>query len=125
MANPPCATGDGNAASFIGTYLETGDTVALCDECMVAWSAAMLNSMTGIDPTPFLQAISEGDPTPPEGSDDEGAGEHSATPAPSDPSPANGDGGRSPRASRGRGTVDARSDEERATSTPNPDTPGA
>lgn len=125
MANPACATGDGNAASFIGTYLESGDTVALCDECLVAWSAAMLNSMTGIDPTPFLQAISEGDPTTPDESDAEGAGEHSAAPAPSDPIETNGDGGRTPRASRARGTVDARSDEERATSTPDPDTSGA
>jgi hypothetical protein len=59
MANPPCASQDGNPAVFIGTILETGDTVALCDMCLVAWSAALLNTMTGVDPTPFLMAVSD------------------------------------------------------------------
>jgi hypothetical protein len=50
---------DGNSAVFVGTMLETGDAVALCDECMVPWAAALLNAMTGVDPTPFLVAISD------------------------------------------------------------------
>lgn len=62
MAAPACMSDDGNTAVFIGTYLESGETIAVCDECMVAWSAAMLNAMTGVDPTPFLQAISEDAP---------------------------------------------------------------
>lgn len=59
MANPPCMNQDGNPATFMGTFLETGDTVAVCDECMVAFTAAVLNTMTGIDPTPFLAAVSD------------------------------------------------------------------
>jgi hypothetical protein len=59
MANPPCMSQDGNPAVFVGTMLETGDAVALCDGCLVAWAAALLNVMTGLDPTPFLVAVSD------------------------------------------------------------------
>lgn len=59
MANPACMSGDGKEAVFVGTMLQTGDAVALCDECLVAWSAAVLQAMTGVDPAPFIQAISE------------------------------------------------------------------
>lgn len=70
MAAPPCMSDDGNQAVFVGTMLQTGDAVALCDECLVAWSAALLNAMTGVDPTPFLQAISDGPPERPEPADE-------------------------------------------------------
>lgn len=59
MANPACMSGDGKEAVFVGTMLQTGDAVALCDECLVAWSAAVLHAMTGVDPAPFIQAVSE------------------------------------------------------------------
>lgn len=59
MAAPQCMSQDGNTAVFVGTMLQTGDAVALCDECLVPWSAALLQAMTGVDPTPFLQAVSE------------------------------------------------------------------
>lgn len=59
MAGPPCMSEDGRPAVFVGTMLQTGDAVALCDECLVPWCAAILNAMTGVDPTPFLQAISD------------------------------------------------------------------
>lgn len=62
MANPPCMSDDGNPAVFVGTMLQTGDAVALCDECMVPWCAAVLQTMTGIDATPFIAAISNGEP---------------------------------------------------------------
>jgi hypothetical protein len=61
MAAPQCMSQDGNAAVFIGTFLQTGQPVAVCDECMVPWAAAVLQGMTGVDPAPFLQAISEPD----------------------------------------------------------------
>lgn len=64
--------GDGNPAVFVGTMLQTGDAVALCDDCLVPWAAALLNAMTGVDPMPFLAAVA---------SDGEDA-------APSDPAPA-------------------------------------
>jgi hypothetical protein len=53
---------DGRPAVFVGTMLETGDAVALCDECLVPWTAAVLHALTGIDPTPFLEAVSEVEP---------------------------------------------------------------
>lgn len=59
MANPPCMSEDGRQAVFVGTMLSSGDAVALCDECMVPWAAAILHAMTGVDPTPFLAAVSE------------------------------------------------------------------
>lgn len=64
MAGPACMSQDGNTAVFVGTMLETGDSVALCDECLVMWSAALLSTMTGIDPTPFIAAISEDEVDP-------------------------------------------------------------
>lgn len=60
MAPPQCESGDGNPAVFVGTFLQTGQPVALCDDCLVPWSAALLQAMTGVDPTPFLAAISDG-----------------------------------------------------------------
>ncbi len=62
MAMPQCMSDDGNQAVFVGTMLQTGDAVALCDQCIVPWAAALLNVMTGVDPAPFLAAVSEPDP---------------------------------------------------------------
>lgn len=59
MAHPPCMSGDGEPAVFIGTVLTTGDTIAVCENCWVSWAAAFLNAMTGIDPAPFILAISD------------------------------------------------------------------
>lgn len=59
MAAPPCMGEDGRQAVFVGTMLQTGDAVALCDECLVMWASALLQAMTGIDPEPFLRAVSE------------------------------------------------------------------
>src|SRR5271170_7582483 len=100
MANPRCMSDDGNTAVFVGTMLETGDGVALCDNCLVAWAAALLNVMTGVDPMPFIAAISDdvidgelvdADDVPP--SDMEIDTEP-------DPPRSNGGSGRSSRASR-------------------------
>ena len=57
MAAPQCMSGDGQPAVFVGTLLQSGEAVALCDECLVPWAAAMLHAMTGVDPTPFLLAV--------------------------------------------------------------------
>jgi hypothetical protein len=64
MAAPQCMSQDGRTAVFVGTMLETGDGFTLCDECLAAWCAALLSAMTGIDPTPFIAAISEDQPIP-------------------------------------------------------------
>lgn len=57
-------SGDERPAVFVGTMLETGDAVALCDICLVGWCSALLNVMTGVDPEPFLRAVSEPDDVP-------------------------------------------------------------
>jgi hypothetical protein len=67
MASPQCMREDGNPAVFVGTMLQTGDAVALCDECLVLWASALLNVMTGVDPAPFIAAISEDVPSTAEG----------------------------------------------------------
>lgn len=59
MAPPTCNNHPEEAATFVGTFMQTGDSVALCDECLVMFSAAMLHQMTGVDPSPFLAAISD------------------------------------------------------------------
>lgn len=104
MAAPQCMSDDGNNAVFVGTMLETGDAVALCNECLVGWSAALLSVMTGIDPGPFIAAISEGDVEAPDGSGSLAAGESSAAPAAPDPPPQTGKRGRTSTASPDHGT---------------------
>lgn len=54
-----CQSVDGNNADFLFTITGTGDTFALCSECGVGWMAAMLQTMTGVDPAPFIAAISD------------------------------------------------------------------
>ena len=61
---PKCMADDGNKAVFVGTFLTNGESVALCDEHMVYFCASTLQEMTGIDPVPFVAAISE-EPLPP------------------------------------------------------------
>lgn len=120
MANPPCMSNDGRPAVFVGTMLETGDAVALCDECLVAWTAALLNVMTGVDPTPFIQAVSEDEPPPlltPQQEDhirqsfEDGGEEEGPPPSKS---------GRTRRASAAHGTADAPPENPKAEE---PDTP--
>jgi hypothetical protein len=50
---------DGQKAVFVGTFLTNGESVALCDEHMVYFCASTLQDMTGVDPAPFIAAISE------------------------------------------------------------------
>jgi hypothetical protein len=83
MASPQCMSNDGRTATFVGTMLDTGDGVTLCDECLVMYCAAILQTMTGVDPTPFLQAISDDEPIPYEIAGD--GGEGPPPPGPADP----------------------------------------
>lgn len=65
MATPMCVSEDGNKATFIGTFLESGDNVRLCDECMPNFCAAVFERMTGVDMTPALYLASvEGQENP-------------------------------------------------------------
>lgn len=65
---PDCQSADGNSAVFVGTMLATGDGFTLCDECLAMWAIALASRMTGVDPAPFIHALSVDDepvPTPP------------------------------------------------------------
>jgi len=55
---PECMADDGNKAVFVGTFLTNGESVALCDEHLVYFCASMVETMTGVDPAPFIKAIS-------------------------------------------------------------------
>jgi len=59
---PSCMADDGQAAVFVGTFLTNGEAVALCDEHMVYFCASTLQDMTGVDPAPFIAAISDEEP---------------------------------------------------------------
>lgn len=56
---PECMAQDGQAAVFVGTFLQNGQSVAVCDEHLVYFCADTLSTMTGLDPTPFIAAISD------------------------------------------------------------------
>lgn len=49
MAGPPCMSNDGNAAVFVGTFLENGDSVALCGDCLPGFTMAITASMSGVE----------------------------------------------------------------------------
>lgn len=59
---PECMAQDGLPAVFVGTFLQNGTSVAVCDEHMVYFCADTLAQMTGLDPSPFIAAISEEGP---------------------------------------------------------------
>jgi len=50
MAAPQCMSNDGNAAVFVGTFLEDGSSVQLCTDCFAQFAAAMAASVNGIPP---------------------------------------------------------------------------
>jgi len=97
MAAPPCMSDDGNQAAFVGTFMQNGDSVALCDEHLAGFAASLVCSMFGV-PADELQALidkHEGDEPPdPAGA----AAEHAAPlseprPPTSDIDPTAGDSG--------------------------------
>ena len=59
---PECMAEDGQAAVFVGTFLQNGQSVAVCDEHLVYFAADTLHTMTGVDPAPFIAAISDEQP---------------------------------------------------------------
>ena len=107
MASPACMSDDGRDAVFVGTMLQTGDAVALCDECLVPWSAALLQALTGVDPTPFLRAVSDSEVTVEEVEAAEAAAADDANDAEAPPTPPRKGPGRTSTASRAAGTDDA------------------
>lgn len=49
MAGPACMSDDGNAAVFVGTFLQDGSSVALCNDCLPQFMVAVLAQMEGIE----------------------------------------------------------------------------
>lgn len=104
MAAPPCMSDDGRPAVFVGTMLASGDAVALCDECLVPWTAAVLQAMTGVDPTPFLLAVSDSEVSAAEVAAAELATVAAGDDGQPDPPPPKRDRGRLSAISRAAGT---------------------
>ena len=49
MAGPACMSDDGNAAVFVGTFLQDGSSVALCNDCLPQFMVAVLAQTEGIE----------------------------------------------------------------------------
>jgi hypothetical protein len=93
MANLHCMEGDGEPAAALVTILADGTVYTLCSTHLVAFCAGLLSSMTGIDPAPFIEAISDDQPATeaetPAGVTENGTGSHmTAEGAPTDEPPA-------------------------------------
>jgi hypothetical protein len=55
MANPQCTFGECPlAATFTGTFFETGQSVMLCGDHFIDFAAGMLEGMTGIPVTALI-----------------------------------------------------------------------
>lgn len=55
MANPQCTFGEcPNAATFTGTFFETGVSVMICGDHFIDFAAGMLEAMTGIPVTALI-----------------------------------------------------------------------
>lgn len=49
MAGPACMSNDDNGAVFVGTFLQDGSSVALCNDCLPQFMVAVLAQMEGIE----------------------------------------------------------------------------
>ena len=86
MAKPMCMSEDGQPAAAIISLMENGESFTLCDDHLAMWCASMLQAMTGVDPTPFIAALSDPDTVP----EDLGGAEGGEPPAPSPTGPESG-----------------------------------
>lgn len=59
MAAPLCMSNDGKPAVFIGTFLEKGDSVTLCEDCLPDFTSAITASMNGIPPEVFAGVVDQ------------------------------------------------------------------
>jgi len=82
MANPPCQFDDGNAAVFIGTNFDTGESVTLCPPCLVSWCATIVEGMTGVPVSALIDAARSGElGSPPQDTTEDSTSEDSTEPA--------------------------------------------
>jgi hypothetical protein len=63
MAQVACERGDGNNAVFVGTFLETGTSVALCNDDLINFCVSMSEQLTG---APVIQFLEDWIPPKPE-----------------------------------------------------------
>ena len=50
-----CQSDDGNAATFIGTNLDTGESVTLCPPCLLQFCGTIVEGMTGLPVNELLR----------------------------------------------------------------------
>jgi hypothetical protein len=84
MANPPCMSNDGKQAVFIGTFLANGDSVALCEDHLPAFTASVTADMFGVDGQQLMEWL-QANAGPDEAGDESTAAELAAPPAMLDP----------------------------------------
>lgn len=53
---PPCMSDDGNAAVFVGTLLESGNSITVCPDCLVSFALSIVESNTGL---PIAELIAQ------------------------------------------------------------------
>ena len=51
-----CQSDDGNAATFIGTNLDTGESVTLCPPCLLQFCGTIVEGMTGLPVNELLKS---------------------------------------------------------------------
>lgn len=66
MAGPPCMSSDGNPAVFVGTFLQNGDAVALCGDCLPSFLLSAAALAIGLDPAELEQFANERTAEPPD-----------------------------------------------------------
>jgi hypothetical protein len=70
MAAPACNSDDGNPAIFVGTFLQDGSAVALCEDCLPQFCVAVAAQTQGIEVEALAAAVvalaAESDDTEPE-----------------------------------------------------------
>lgn len=57
MAGLPCMSNDGKGAVFTGTFLQNGDSVALCEDCLPEFLVAVAGQMLGVELDQLQAAI--------------------------------------------------------------------
>lgn len=57
MAIEPCQNGDGNPSVYLGTFLSTGDTDRLCQECLPVYLTGLLAALTDTDPDAIASVV--------------------------------------------------------------------
>jgi len=52
---------DGNAAIFVGTNFDTGQSITVCPPCLVSFCATIVEGMTGVPVAALIDAAQSGE----------------------------------------------------------------